>query len=269
MKVLFLGDIISRVGRRALAAGLGPLRERLDVDFCIGNVENAAGIFGITERVIAEISASGVDFLTSGNHVWDKREGIPLLESRADLVRPANYPPGVPGRGFAIAKARGVPVGVINLLGRVFMAPPVDCPFRAADAIIPVIARETAVILVDFHAEATSEKQAMGYYLDGRVSAVAGTHTHVQTADEQILSGGTGYITDIGMVGPTGSIIGVKREQVIDRFLHGIPVRFEVANEKPRIDAFLVDIDETTGRARSVMRIQQEVEVEKGDAHEF
>jgi hypothetical protein len=269
MKVLFLGDIISRVGRRALAVGLGPLRDRHAVDFCIGNVENAAGIFGITERVIVEIVSAGVDFMTSGNHVWDKREGVGLLDSRSDILRPANYPPGVPGRGYAVVRVGDVPVGVINLMGRIFMSPPIDCPFRAADEIIPAIARETSVILVDFHAEATSEKQAMGYYLDGRVSAVAGTHTHVQTADEQILQSGTGYITDIGMVGPMHSIIGVRRDQVIERFLRGLPVRFEVANEKPRIEGLLVDIDAGTGRARSVERVREEVEIEEGDEHEL
>ncbi len=269
MKILFLGDIISRVGRSALSVGLGPLRQRLAVDFCIANVENAAGIFGITERVIAEIASSGVDFMTSGNHVWDKREGVGLLDSRTDVLRPANYPPGVPGRGFAVVRVGDVPVGVLNLMGRIFMSPPIDCPFRAADEIIPALTRETSVILVDFHAEATSEKQAMGYYLDGRVSAVAGTHTHVQTADEQILPNGTGYITDIGMTGPMHSIIGVKREQVIERFLRGLPVRFEVANERPRIDGFLVDVDEGTGRARSVERVHEEVDIEEADEHEL
>lgn len=268
MKILFLGDIISRVGRSALAAGLGGIRERLGVDLCIGNVENSAGIFGITEKVIGEIVASGVDVMTSGNHVWDKREGLPLLESRADLVRPANYPPGAPGKGCTVVKVGEIPVAVLNLQGRTFMYPPIDCPFRCADALIPVLAREATIILVDFHAEATSEKLAMGYYLDGRVSAVAGTHTHVQTADEAVLPNGTGYITDVGMVGPLHSIIGVKREQVIDRFLRALPVRFEVADEQPRIDAFLVDVDEGTGRARAVQRIRETVDVGEGEEHD-
>jgi metallophosphoesterase (TIGR00282 family) len=267
MRILFLGDIISKVGRRALAVGLGNLRARLAVDLCVGNVENAAGIFGITEKVIGEIVASGVDVMTSGNHVWDKREGLPLLESRTDLVRPANYPPGVPGTGHTVTKVGDIAVGILNLQGRTFMYPPIDCPFRCADALIPVLAREAAIILVDFHAEATSEKQAMGYYLDGRVTAVAGTHTHVQTADETVLPNGTAYITDVGMVGPLHSIIGVKREQVIDRFLRALPVRFEVAAEKPCIDAFLVDVDEGTGRARAVQRIRETVDIGEGGEH--
>jgi metallophosphoesterase (TIGR00282 family) len=267
MRILFLGDIISKVGRRALAAGLGNLRTRLSVDLCVGNVENAAGIFGITEKVIGEIAASGVDIMTSGNHVWDKREGLALLESRSDLIRPANYPPGAPGRGYTIARLGDIPIGVLNLQGRTFMYPPIDCPFRCADALIPAIAQEATIILVDFHAEATSEKQAMGYYLDGRVTAVAGTHTHVQTADEGVLPNGTAYITDVGMVGPEHSIIGVKREQVIDRFLRALPVRFEVANEKPCIDAFLVDADEATGLATAVQRVRERIDLEEGEVH--
>jgi len=268
MRILFLGDIISKVGRRALAAGLRGIRERYGVELCVGNVENAAGIFGVTEKVVGEIVASGVDVMTSGNHIWDKREGVPLLESRNDLIRPANYPPGNPGRGWTVTTVGSTPVAVLNLQGRTFMYPPIDCPFRCADALIPELAREAAIILVDFHAEATSEKQALGYYLDGRVSAVAGTHTHVQTADETVLPNGTAYITDIGMVGPIHSIIGVKRELVIERFLRALPVRFEVANEKPCIDAFLVDVDEGTGRARSVERIRETVDVDEGMEHE-
>jgi metallophosphoesterase (TIGR00282 family) len=258
MRILFLGDIISKVGRKALASGLAGLRGRFDVDLCIGNVENAAGIFGITQSVIEEISASGVDVMTSGNHVWDKREGIPLLESRADLLRPANYPPGVPGNGYTVRNVDGIPVAVINLQGRTFMAA-IDCPFRCADAILSRFPQDLKVILVDFHAEATSEKQAIAFHLDGRVSAVIGTHTHVQTADERILPQGTAFVTDVGMVGPLDSVIGVKPEQVIERFVYGRPVRFEVASGRPCIHGLVVEVDETTGLARSATRIREEV----------
>ena len=240
--------------------GLTGLKARLGVDFCIGNVENAAGMFGITEKVIEEISASGVDIMTSGNHIWDKREGIPLLESRADLLRPANYPPGVPGSGFTVREVKGTPVAAINLQGRTFMFP-IDCPFRCADEILSRLSPEVKVIIVDFHAEASSEKQALGFYLDGRVSAVVGTHTHVQTADERLLPKGTAFLTDVGMVGPFDSVIGVKQEQVIDRFLRGLPVRFEVASEKPCIDGLVVDIDESTGRAHAATRIREKIQV--------
>lgn len=260
MRVLFLGDVISKVGRKALSSGLAGLKGRLGVDLCIGNVENAAGIFGITQKVIEEISASGVDLMTSGNHIWDKREGVPLLESRADLIRPANYPPGLPGNGYTVRAIRGTPIAAINLQGRTFMIP-IDCPFRCADAILSQLPQDVKVILVDFHAEATSEKQALGFYLDGRVSAVVGTHTHVQTSDERLLPKGTAFITDVGMVGPFDSVIGVRQEQVIDRFIHGLPVRFEVASDRPCIDGLVVDIDDSTGRAHGVTRIREEVDV--------
>jgi metallophosphoesterase (TIGR00282 family) len=258
MRVLFLGDIISRVGRRIISDNLAAFKERLSVDFCIGNVENAAGLFGITGKVVNEISNGGVDIMTSGNHVWDKREGIPLLDERNDLLRPANFPPGVPGRGYLVTAVGGAGVAVINLQGRIFMNP-IDCPFRTADEILSEIDPSVSIILVDFHAEATSEKLALAYYLDGRVSAVIGTHTHIQTADERILPSGTAYLTDVGMTGPFDSIIGVKKEQVINRFLSGLPARFEVAHDRPCLDAVLVDVDEATGRALSVERHHVEV----------
>jgi len=260
MRVLFLGDIISKVGRKALATGLPDIRARLRVDLCIGNVENAAGIFGITQKVVEEIAACGVDLMTGGNHIWDKKEGIVLLDMRDDVIRPANYPPGVPGRGSTVHMVGRSPVAVINLQGRTFMLP-IDCPFRAADTILAQLSNEVKVILVDFHAEATSEKQALAHYLDGRVSALVGTHTHVQTADECLLPKGTAFVTDVGMVGPIDSVIGVKKEQVIDRFLHGLPVRFEVASGKTRIDGLLVDVDESTGRAVAATRIHEELEI--------
>ena len=253
---------MSRVGRRVVTSALPGLRKRLGVDLCIANVENAAGIFGVTQKVCEEISSSGVDVMTSGNHIWDRREGIPLLDTRDDLLRPANYPPGVPGQGYLIHELQGISVAVVNLQGRTFMTP-IDCPFRTADEVLSRIPSETRIIIVDFHAEATSEKLALGFYLDGRVSAVVGTHTHIQTADERILEGGTAYITDVGMAGPFDSIIGVKKEQVIDRFLYGRPFRFEVANERPCLDALLIDIDEATGKAKQVSRIHEEIEFEE------
>lgn len=256
MRLLFLGDIIARPGRKILKSLLPELKDRLGADLCIGNVENAAGIFGITEKVINEISESGVDMMTSGNHIWDKREGISLLESRNDLLRPANYPPGLPGRGLIIKEVSGIEVAIINLQGRTFMIP-IDCPFRRADALLAEIAPSVKAIVVDFHAEATSEKLAMGFYLDGRVSAVIGTHTHVPTADERILPEGTGFITDVGMVGSSDSVIGVKKEQVINRYLYGIPQRFNAASEKPYINGVFIDIDEMTGQTREIRRISE------------
>ena len=259
MKVLILGDIISKSGRKALKEALPALRERSGAELVLGNVENAAGLFGITEKVIEAIKAAGVDILTSGNHVWDKREGYPLLETRDDLLRPANYPDGAPGRGFLVRNVSGTDVCVINIQGRTFMTP-IDCPFRRASRILAELPSSVKVVLVDFHAEATSEKLAMGFYLDGRVSALIGTHTHVQTSDERILPEGTAYITDVGMVGPRDSIIGVKKAQVIDRFIYGIPQRLQVESGTALLNGVLVDIDEETGRARSIERIAEEIE---------
>ncbi|MBU8921052.1 MAG: YmdB family metallophosphoesterase, partial [Bacteroidales bacterium] len=201
MNVLMLGDVLSRVGRKALGAGLPSLKEEYNVDLCTANVENAAGMFGVTEKVIREIRDAGVDVMTSGNHIWDKREGIRLLDASDDLLRPANYPPGVPGIGYTITEAGGRSACVINLQGRTFM-PDIDCPFRKADDILASMPSDVKIIIIDFHAEATSEKLALANYLDGRVSLLAGTHTHIPTADERILPQGTGYQTDIGMTGP-------------------------------------------------------------------
>jgi metallophosphoesterase (TIGR00282 family) len=258
IRILFAGDIISRVGRMALRSVLPDFKKSHNVSLCIANVENAAGLFGITQKVIDEITSSGVDVMTSGNHVWDKRAGIPLLDTRKDLLRPANYPQGVPGRGFLIREVSSAKVAIVNLQGRIFM-PPIDCPFRCADTILSKVPPDVKVILMDFHAEATSEKLAMGYYMDGRVSAVIGTHTHIQTADERIMPQGTAYITDVGMVGPFDSVIGVKKDQVISRFLYRVPVRFEVASGRPCMGAVLVDIDEVTGKALSIKRVHEEI----------
>ena len=264
MRILVIGDVLSRTGREALRNGLPEMKRKLGVDFCTANVENGAGMFGVTRSVLDEISESGVDVMTSGNHVWDKREGITLLDQRADILRPANYPPGLPGRGWGIFEAGGVKICVINLQGRTFM-PDIDCPFRTADRILSELDPGVKIRVVDFHAEATSEKLALAYYLDGRVSAVAGSHTHVPTADERIFPGGTAYQTDVGMAGPFNSVIGVKPQQVIERFLKGINVRFQVGGDTPVIEGMLVDVNETTGKALNVERIHQPISEGVGD----
>lgn len=258
MRILVIGDVLSKTGRLALKNGLPGLKEKLGVDFCTANVENGAGMFGVTRKVVEEIRSSGVDAMTSGNHIWDKSEGISLLDEFSDMLRPANYPPGVPGRGWRIFDAGSAKVCVINLQGRTFM-PDIDCPFRTADRVLSEIDPGVRIIVVDLHAEATSEKLAMAYYLDGRVSILAGTHTHVPTADERIFPGGTAYQTDVGMAGPFNSVIGVRPEQVIERFLKGINVRFQVGGDTPVIQGMLVDVNESTGKAVNVERIHEPV----------
>ncbi|MCK4538535.1 MAG: TIGR00282 family metallophosphoesterase [Candidatus Krumholzibacteria bacterium] len=259
MNVLMLGDILSRVGRKALEAGLPSLKGEYKVDLCTANVENAAGMFGVTEKVIREIKAAGVDVMTSGNHIWDKREGIRLLDASDDLLRPANYPPGVPGIGYTITEAGGSSICVINLQGRTFM-PDIDCPFRKADSILSSMPSDVKIIIIDFHAEATSEKLALANYLDGRVSLLAGTHTHIPTADERILPQGTGYQTDIGMTGPWSSVIGVDKKQVIERFLKGVNVRFQAGGEDPCIEGIFAEIDDENGKTIRVERIHRFVD---------
>jgi metallophosphoesterase (TIGR00282 family) len=251
--LLFIGDVIGRPGRAALKDCLPRLKETYKPDVVIANGENAAGGIGITEPVSREM-LSLVDVLTSGNHVWDKKEASSLLERNPRLLRPANYPPRNPGHGTYVFETwKGQKVGVMNLQGRVFMEP-VDCPFRTADDVLLKLRVETPVILVDFHAEATSEKQAMGWYLDGRVSAVIGTHTHVPTADERILPGGTAFLTDIGMVGGYDSVIGIKKEQALERFLTARPQRFEPSKKGMVFSAVFVSIETATGRALSIKR---------------
>ncbi|HJZ67066.1 MAG TPA: TIGR00282 family metallophosphoesterase, partial [Blastocatellia bacterium] len=235
MNVIIIGDIVGKPGRKILTATLKRLREQHEAEFVIANVENAAEGAGLVPKVGDEILAAGVDVMTSGNHIFDKKEVIPYIESQPRLLRPANYAPDAPGRGVWIGStASGTPVAVINVQGRVFM-PPTDCPFRTADRLLAEIGNRARVIIVDHHAEATSEKQAMGRYLDGRVSAVVGTHTHVQTADEQILAGGTAYITDLGMTGPYDSVIGVEAQLVITRFVRGMPSRYHPATGGPEL----------------------------------
>jgi 2',3'-cyclic-nucleotide 2'-phosphodiesterase len=252
MWVLFLGDVVGKPGRKAVAEFLSRLRAVRDVDLVIANGENAASGMGLTEPVAKELFDAGVDVLTGGNHVWDKKEGAPLIRSDARILRPANYPPEVEGRGWGLFRGRsGTPYAVVSLLGRVFMGN-YDCPFRWADATLPEIRKASPCIVVDFHAEATSEKRAMALFLDGRVAALAGTHTHVQTADAQLLPNGTGYITDAGMCGPIGSVIGMEPQGVLRRFLLQVPTRFEVASGEPEASGVFFDLDAAGGRCRAI-----------------
>ena len=250
---LFIGDIIGHPGRRALRKFLPRLRERYSPDFIVANGENSAGGVGITEEVGAELLGL-VDVLTSGNHVWDKKEALPYLERQPRLLRPANYPPLNPGRGsYILESPRGWKAGVLNLQGRVFMEA-LDCPFRVADSEVAKLRAVTPIIVVDFHAEATSEKQALGWYLDGKVSALIGTHTHVPTADERILPRGTACITDVGMVGGYRSVIGLRPEQAVARFLTARPQRFEPEKEGLVLSAVFIEVNAVTGRALSIRR---------------
>lgn len=255
MRILIIGDIVGRPGRIAVKETLPDLLNEMKIDFIVANAENAAGGNGITRETALELLNCGVNVLTMGNHVWDKKEIYTFIEKEHRIVRPANYPPGTPGVGVRVfLTGDNIKVGVINLSGRIFLSN-LDCPFRAADRLIEEIRRETPVIIIDFHAEATSEKIALGTYLDGRVSAVVGTHTHVQTADETILPEGTGYITDLGMTGPRNGVIGVKKELVLEKFLTQMPVRFEVAEGPYQFNAVVVDVDELTGACRDIRRI--------------
>ncbi|MCB1033694.1 MAG: TIGR00282 family metallophosphoesterase [Acidobacteria bacterium] len=255
MKLLFVGDVIGKPGRRALRSLLPELVDRHAVDFTVVNIENAAGGFGITPQILQELVELPIDCYTSGNHIWDKKEGVALLSSRSDLLRPANYPDGNPGTGLCLSETpAGVPVAVLNLEGCVFMSN-LESPFVVADRLLGQLPSSVKVILVDFHAEATSEKQALGFYLDGRVSTVLGTHTHVPTADERILPGGTAVLTDVGMTGPYEGIIGFRAERSLERFLLQTPTRLEVARRDVRLAGAVLDIDEDTGHARQIERL--------------
>lgn len=257
MKLIVVGDVVGKPGRMALIQSLKRIRDTHEAEFVVANVENAAAGAGINAKIADEFLGEGVDVMTSGNHVFDKKEALQYIEKEPRLLRPANYAPEVPGRGMWVGSSRsGTPVAVINLQGRVFMAPS-DCPFRSADRILEEVRGRAAVVIVDHHAEATSEKIAMGRYLDGRVSAVVGTHTHVQTADEQILPGGTAYITDVGMTGPHDGIIGVRSDLVLARFLRGMPNRFLTAEGDARLNGVVVEVDERTGKAVSIERLQE------------
>ena len=255
MRFLLVGDVVGKPGRKALKRHLPGLVDRRLIDFVVVNVENAAGGFGITPQVLAELEELPIDCFTSGNHIWDKKEGLPLLDAKPRLLRPANYPDGNPGTGVYVGEtAAGAPVAVINLEGQVFMKP-IESPFRSADRLLGDLDPEVKIVVVDFHAEATSEKQALGFYLDGRASAVVGTHTHVQTADERILPGGTAFLTDVGMTGPYESIIGMRVDKVLERFRLQSRVTFEVAKRDVRLAAVQVEVDEQTGQAQQVERL--------------
>jgi metallophosphoesterase (TIGR00282 family) len=259
IRLLFVGDVMGSAGRRALRQELEPLVDRENVDFVVANVENVAGGFGITIAVLAELDELPVDVWTTGNHVWDKKEGVPLLDAHPYLLRPANYPAGNPGRGWCVSEtAAGVPVAVVNLQGQAMM-PPIDNPFHCADSVLSDLREqhpEVKLVLVDMHAEATSEKQGIGWYLDGRVTAVLGTHTHVPTADERILPGGTALQTDVGMTGPYESIIGMKPAKVLERFLYNTPRPFEPAKKDVQLRGALVDAEEATGKALAIRRVR-------------
>ncbi|MHB0913787.1 MAG: TIGR00282 family metallophosphoesterase [Armatimonadota bacterium] len=256
MKILFIGDIVGEPGRQAVTKHLLRLKSEHGVDFVIANGENSAGGMGITTDVAEHLLSSGVDVITLGNHAWSKRDIYPYLDDEPRILRPANYPNGVPGRGYSVYQSEcGTAVGVINLCGRVFMDH-LENPFRTADEALEAVSREAKVILIDFHGEATSEKIAFGWYVDGRASAVLGTHTHVQTADERVLPGGSAYITDVGMTGPRNSVIGVKKEIIISRFLTNMPNKFEIANGEIMLCGVLVQVDPLTGKAESIERLQ-------------
>ena len=255
MRILFIGDIVGSPGRDVVQARLAELVREHSADLVIANGENAASGFGITPRLAEGLFNAGIEVITGGNHSWDRREILEYIPSEPRLLRPANFPEGAPGRGTYLGTTRnGSPYAVLNLMGRVFMNP-LDCPFRTADRLLAGIPAETKVIFVDMHAEATSEKQAMGWYLDGRVSAVVGTHTHVATADEHVLPNGTAFITDVGMTGPHESVIGMDRTAMTKRFLDGLPARFEVALGDVQLNGVLIDVDDATGRARKISRL--------------
>jgi 2',3'-cyclic-nucleotide 2'-phosphodiesterase len=257
MKILFIGDTVGKAGRTIVHQHLKHLQEEYQVDLTILNCENAAAGFGVTPKIADEFFDWGIDVLTSGNHIWDKKEIIPYLDKNSRILRPANYPSDNPGKGVTLVKTNsGEQVAVLNLQGRVFM-PPTDDPFRVADAELAKLPKEVKVIFVDMHGEATSEKVAMGWYLDGRVSAVVGTHTHIPTADETILPGGTAFLTDVGMAGPFYSVIGVVKEDVIRRFLTSIPSSFESASQDARLNGVFVEVDSHTGKAKRIERIHR------------
>ncbi|HVS33497.1 MAG TPA: TIGR00282 family metallophosphoesterase [Thermoanaerobaculia bacterium] len=257
IKVMYIGDVVGQPGRRALHQKLEHVVDREKIDFTIVNVENAAGGFGVTEAIMEELSELPIQAYTSGNHIWDKKDFVENYDHYEHVVRPANYPAGNPGKGKVIRQtAAGVKVAVLQLMGNVFM-PPIDNPFYCADRELKEIGDGIKVIIVDIHGEATSEKQAMGRYLDGRVSAVLGTHTHVPTADERILPNGTAYQTDVGMTGAYDSVIGFRPEEALHRFLYNTPKKLEVAKRDIRLSGCVVEIDETTGRASRIARIHE------------
>ena len=254
MNILAIADVVGKPGRRILSRELSRLQQQEDIAFVLVNGENAAAGRGITKDIKDNFLNWGVDVITMGNHVWDNRDILTFIQDEPRIIRPANYPPGTPGQGYHIYTAGfGTRIAVINMSGRVFM-PPIDCPFQKADEVLQEIGDAADIIIVDFHAEASSEKLALAYYLDGRVHAVLGTHTHVQTADERILPGGTAYITDMGMTGPIDSVIGMEKESVLKRFITGMPSRFEVAGGPARLEGIILNCDDEHYRVNSIRR---------------
>jgi hypothetical protein len=256
MRILFIGDIVGKPGRHAIESILERVVSDFRIEFTIANGENAAGGMGITPAIAIDLLNLGVDVLTSGNHIWAKKEIIPFLDEEGRILRPANYPDRVPGHGAGVFHSKdGTKIAVLNLEGRVFMKN-LECPFRVAEREILKLRKETQVIIVDFHAEATSEKMAMGWFLDGKVSGVLGTHTHVQTSDERILNEGTAYITDVGMTGPLASVIGIRKQVALERLLTQIPWKFDVATEEVHLQGVVIEADSETGKAGSIERIR-------------
>jgi 2',3'-cyclic-nucleotide 2'-phosphodiesterase len=260
LRILFIGDIVGKPGRNAVQGLLRGVKEEHGIGFTVANGENAAGGMGLTPVIAQDLLSLGIDVLTSGNHIWSKREVLPFLDQEPRLLRPANYPSGVPGRGAGVFSIEdGTTIGILNLEGRVFMKE-LDCPFRIGEMEVERLLEKTPVVLVDFHAEATSEKRALGWFFDGRVSAVFGTHTHVQTSDEVILDEGTAYITDAGMTGPLDSVIGVRKEIALERFLTQIPGKFDVATGRVELQGVVLRLDAATGRATAIERIRKPLE---------
>jgi metallophosphoesterase (TIGR00282 family) len=256
MKILFIGDIVGKPGRQAIEGLLEKVISENGIEFTIANGENAAGGMGITPPIAIDFLNQGVDVLTSGNHIWAKKEIIPFLDEENRILRPANYPAQVPGRGAGIYRTeKGEKIGVLNLEGRVFMKN-LDCPFRAGEKQVSLLGQQTNIIIVDFHAEATSEKMAMGWFLDGKVSAVLGTHTHIQTSDEKILNEGTAYITDVGMTGPLNSVIGIRKQVALERLLTQIPWKFDVATEEIELQGVVIEVDSKTGKSENIQRMR-------------
>ncbi|WP_462332369.1 TIGR00282 family metallophosphoesterase [Schwartzia sp. (in: firmicutes)] len=254
MRIAMVGDVIGRPGRTAFAKYTAQLRKEKKIDIVVVNGENSAGGKGVTRTSLDELLHAGADIVTSGNHIWDKKDVLEFIDQEPFFIRPANYPDGTPGKGWCVYPWRAKNIGVLNLSGRAFM-PPMDCPFQKVEDILAEMKDECDIILLDFHAETTSEKMAMGWYLDGRVNAVVGTHTHIQTADERILPNGTAYITDLGMVGPWDSVLGVKTEIIIQKFTTGMPVRFDLAAGPNVYSAVVLDIDETSNKTVGIERI--------------
>ncbi len=258
MNILCIGDIVGKPGRAALEGALPALKKEFQIDFTVVNAENAAGGAGLTAKIAGELLSAGCDVITLGDHVWDQKDLEGYLDQADAVIRPANFPEGTPGKGWCIRETTaGQKIGVVNLLGRVFMRYHLACPFRTLEHILGQVRKETPVIIVDMHAEATSEKVALGHFVDGRASVVFGTHTHIQTADEKILPKGTAYITDLGMTGPYDSVIGQTKEDIIKRFLTSMPVKFKVAENDVVVHGVVVKVDEQTGRAREITRVQK------------